>query len=147
MMRDKLGLFGKDQNDKKLIDDLLSWMEINNADYTNTFCNLMNVNIEDKNVYEDQKFINWVKIWEKRISINNNLKEKSLDLMRNTNPTVIPRNHKVEEALLSANNGDMKDVIKLLEILKNPYNSEINIKNYQMPAPVSGDRYQTFCGT
>jgi len=147
MMRDKLGLFGKDQNDKKLIDDLLSWMEINNVDYTNTFCNLMNVNIEDKNVYEDQKFINWVKIWEKRISINNNLKEKSLDLMRNTNPTVIPRNHKVEEALLSANNGDMKDVIKLLEILKNPYNSEINIKNYQMPAPVSGDRYQTFCGT
>ena len=147
MMRDKLGLFGKDHNDKKLIDDLLSWMEINNVDYTNTFCNLMNVNIEDKKVYEDQKFINWVKIWEKRISINNNLKEKSLDLMRNTNPTVIPRNHKVEEALLSANNGDMKDVINLLEILKNPYNSEINNKDYQKSAPASGKRYQTFCGT
>ena len=147
MMRDKLGLFGKDQNDKKLIDDLLSWMEINNADYTNTFCNLMNVNIEDKKVYEDQKFINWVKIWEKRILINNNLKERSLDLMRNTNPTVIPRNHKVEEALLSANNGDMKDVINLLEILKNPYNSEINNRDYQKSAPASGKRYQTFCGT
>ena len=147
MMRDKLGLFGKDQNDKKLINDLLSWMEINNADYTNTFCNLMNVNIEGKKIYEDQKFINWVKIWENRILINNNLKEKSLDLMRNTNPTVIPRNHKVEEALLSANNGDMKDVINLLEILKNPYNSEINIRDYQMPAPASSKRYQTFCGT
>ena len=147
MMRDKLGLFGKDQNDKKLIDDLLSWMEINNVDYTNTFCNLMNINIEDKKVYEDQKFINWVKIWEKRILINNNLKEKSLDLMRNTNPTVVPRNHKVEEALLSANNGDMKDVRKLLEILENPYNSEINMKDYQMPAPPNSKKYQTFCGT
>ena len=41
----------------------------------------------------------------------------------------------------------MKDVINLLEILKNPYNSKINIKDYQMPAPVSGERYQTFCGT
>ncbi len=26
-MRDKLGLFGKSKDDKKLIDDLLTWME------------------------------------------------------------------------------------------------------------------------
>ena len=42
MMRDKLGLFGKSKDDKKLIDDLLTWMEKNKADYTNTFCYLMN---------------------------------------------------------------------------------------------------------
>ena len=33
MMRDKLGLFGKSKDDKKLIDDLLTWMEKNKADY------------------------------------------------------------------------------------------------------------------
>ncbi len=27
MMRDKLGLFGEDKNDKKLIYDLFNWME------------------------------------------------------------------------------------------------------------------------
>ena len=145
MMRDKLGLFGKDQNDQKLINDLLSWMEINNADYTNTFCNLMNVNIEDKKVYEDQKFINWVKIWEKRVLMNNNLKEKSLDLMRNTNPTVIPRNHKVEEALNSANEDNFEVMNKLLNILNKPYSNQKNIENYQS---LSTDKeYQTFCGT
>ena len=145
MMRDKLGLFGKDQNDKKLIDDLLSWMEINNADYTNTFCNLMNVNIEGKKIYEDQKFINWVKIWENRILINNNLKEKSLDLMRNTNPTVIPRNHKVEEALNAANEDNFEVMNKLLNILNKPYSNQKNIENYQS---LSTDKeYQTFCGT
>ena len=145
MMRDKLGLFGKDQNDKKLIDDLLSWMETNNVDYTNTFCNLMNVNIEDKKVYEDQKFINWVKIWEKRVLMNNNLKEKSLDLMRNTNPTVIPRNHKVEEALNSANEDNFEVMNKLLNILNKPYSNQKNIENYQS---LSTDKeYQTFCGT
>lgn len=42
MMRDKLGLFGEDKNDKKLILDLLDWMKINKADFTNTFCFLMN---------------------------------------------------------------------------------------------------------
>ena len=145
MMRDKLGLFGKDQNDKKLVDDLLSWMKINNADYTNTFCNLMNVNIEDKKVYEDQKFINWVKIWEKRVLMNNNLKEKSLDLMRNTNPTVIPRNHKVEEALNAANEDNFEVMNKLLNILNKPYSNQKNIENYQS---LSTDKeYQTFCGT
>ena len=36
---------------RKLINDLLIWMEINNADYTNTFCNLMNVNIEGTKKY------------------------------------------------------------------------------------------------
>ena len=145
MMRDKLGLFGKDQNDQKLINDLLSWMEINNADYTNTFCNLMNVNIEDKKVYEDQKFINWVKIWEKRVLMNNNFKEKSLDLMRNTNPTVIPRNHKVEEALNAANEDNTEVINKLLNVLSKPYSNQKNIKNYQS---LSTDKeYQTFCGT
>ena len=29
MMRDKLGLFGEDKEDKKLINDLLNWMELN----------------------------------------------------------------------------------------------------------------------
>ena len=145
MMRDKLGLFGKDQNDQKLINDLLSWMEINNADYTNTFCNLMNVNIEDKKVYEDQKFINWVKIWEKRVLMNNNLKEKSLDLMRNTNPTVIPRNHKVEEALNAANEDNIEVMNRLLNVLSKPYSNQKNIENYQS---LSTDKeYQTFCGT
>ena len=145
MMRDKLGLFGKDQNDQKLINDLLSWMEINNADYTNTFCNLMNVNIEDKKVYEDQKFINWVKIWEKRVLMNNNLKEKSLDLMRNTNPTVIPRNHKVEEALNAANEDNIEVMNRFLNVLSKPYSNQKNIENYQS---LSTDKeYQTFCGT
>ena len=41
MMRDKLGLFGEDKDDLELINNLLNWMKSNQADYTNTFCNLM----------------------------------------------------------------------------------------------------------
>ena len=100
---------------------------------------------KDKKVYEDQKFINWVKIWEKRVLMNNNLKEKSLDLMRNTNPTVIPRNHKVEEALNAANEDNFEVMNKLLNILNKPYRNQKNIENYQS---LSADKeYQTFCGT
>ena len=42
MMRDKLGLFGEDPKDQILIMELLTWMHKNKADYTNTFCFLMN---------------------------------------------------------------------------------------------------------
>ena len=51
MMRDKLGLFGKDKNDLKLINDLLHWMVSNQADYTNTFCHLMNINSSNDSKY------------------------------------------------------------------------------------------------
>ena len=52
MMRDKLGLFGKDKNDLKLINDLLHWMESNQADYTNTFCHLMNIDSGNDSKYK-----------------------------------------------------------------------------------------------
>jgi uncharacterized protein YdiU (UPF0061 family) len=102
MMRDKLGFFGKDKSDKKIIEDLLNWMEENKADYTNTFCYLMNNDSINNIIYKDQKFLAWIKNWKNRILINNGSIEKSLKLMKNNNPIVIPRNHIVEEALLAA---------------------------------------------
>ena len=42
--------------------------------------------------------------------------------MKSVNPVVIPRNHKVEEVLDAANEGDFKPFHKLLAILKEPYN-------------------------
>ena len=145
MMRDKLGLFGKSKDDKKLIDDLLTWMEKNKADYTNTFCYLMNVKIGNNSLYDDKEFINWSKNWKNRISINGNSKEKSLELMKETNPIIIPRNHKVEEALKAANEDNLEVMNKLLSKFDNPYGEQKGIEDYQLPS--LDDNYQTFCGT
>jgi uncharacterized protein YdiU (UPF0061 family) len=145
MMRDKLGLFGKSKDDKKLIDDLLTWMEKNKADYTNTFCYLMNVKIGNNSLYDDKEFINWSKNWKNRISINDNSKEKSLELMKETNPIIIPRNHKVEEALKAANKDNLEVMNKLLSKFNNPYGEQKGIEDYQLPS--LDDNYQTFCGT
>ena len=145
MMRDKLGLFGKDKNDLKLINDLLHWMESNQADYTNTFCHLMNINSSNDSKYKDINFINWFKQWKNRVLINNGSIEKSINLMKKNNPTVIPRNHKVEEALEAANNNDLSLTNKLLSILNKPYDNQNDIENYQSPS--NNNKYQTFCGT
>ena len=145
MMRDKLGLFGKDKNDQKLINDLLHWMNSNQADYTNTFCHLMYVNSINDSKYKDKNFINWFQKWESRVLVNNGTTEKSIDLMKKNNPTVVPRNHKVEEALEAANNNDLSLTKKLLSILNNPYDNQNDIENYQSPS--NNNEYQTFCGT
>ena len=145
MIRDKLGLFGEEKNDKKLINDLFNWMEKNKADYTNTFCNLMDINSDE--IYKNNDFINWKNEWKKRSELNNSTKEKQIKLMKKNNPTVIPRNHKVEEALAEADKGSLDKMKKLLAILKNPYDNQNNIQEYQTPAPSNNVKYQTFCGT
>ena len=145
MMRDKLGLYGNDINDKKLINDLLNWMEKNKMDYTNTFCHLMNIKINDNKNYDDSNFTSWLNRWQKRVLINNKSKDKSIELMKTSNPVVIPRNHKVEEALSAANENNIEVMKNLLSIVSNPYENQKDIMNYQLPS--NNTEYQTFCGT
>jgi len=147
MMSKKLGLLGKDVNDEKLIMDLLTWMHKNKADYTNTFCFLMNQNHTENQIYKDQSFLDWKKKWQVRLKINNSSIEESLKFMRLSNPLVIPRNHKVEEALEASNNNDLNPLKKLLRILEKPYEFKEEIKEYQSLPPPSNKIYKTFCGT
>ena len=144
MMRNKLGLFGVHDKDKPLILDLLTWMHQKKADYTNTFCHLMNNDKKKNHLYEDKHFAIWKKRWQQRLSQNNNSLEKSLELMRKNNPLVIPRNHKVEEVLEAAEKGDLKPINKILEILDQPYSDNKDLSEYQNPS-LSSKKYETFC--
>ena len=147
MMRKKLGLKGEEIKDEGLIVELLSCMHKNKADYTNTFCFLMNEKILDDKIYNNQDFINWKKQWQERLKLHNNSKEKSLEIMRSVNPLVIPRNHIVEETLNAANKDDLNPMLNLLEVLENPYQKQKTKNKYQSPGPITDEKYQTFCGT
>ena len=131
MMRDKLGLFGAEDKDKILILDLLTWMHQKKLDYTNTFCHLMNSEIEKNENFKNHDFQNWKKRWQERLKTNNNSPKKYIKLMRSANPMVIPRNHKVEEVLIEANKNNTNPLNRLLEILNNPYSEQKNIKEFQ----------------
>jgi uncharacterized protein YdiU (UPF0061 family) len=147
MMRDKLGLYSEDKEDKNLIIELLNWMQKNKADYTNTFVFLMNETIEDSKDYNNTEFNLWKIKWMKRLTMFGNSHDKSMKLMHSTNPMIIPRNHKVEEALTLANNGDLTLFNKLLEILKNPYLVNKSDLKFMSSVPHNDKKYQTFCGT
>jgi uncharacterized protein YdiU (UPF0061 family) len=147
MMRDKLGLFGEDKDDKHLIFELLTWMENNKADFTNTFCNLMEIQSIKDPIYQNQEYLNWTAKWKKRLEKNNTGKEKYLELMRSVNPIFIPRNHKVEEALKDASENKLETLSQLLKVIKYPYKDNGMLKDYQQPMSNENGNYKTFCGT
>ena len=146
MMRHKLGLSILDEKDKFLILDLLTWMHQHKADYTNTFCYLMNEKIQNDKIYTNYHFKIWKKRWQERLKKEKNIQDKSIELMKKNNPIVIPRNHKIEEVLNAAQEDNLKPYLRLLEILKKPYSSREGLKDYQTLSN-SNEKYKTFCGT
>ena len=148
MMHKKLGLFGEENEDEALITNLLTWMQQNKADYTNTFIHLIKGDFSKKKLFQDKTFLNWYQRWQKRLKQNKKTMKLSLNLMRATNPLIIPRNHKVEEALDAAIIKDnLKPMYNLLEALKNPYEDRSEISSYKLLPKPSKHIYQTFCGT
>ena len=148
MMCKKIGLFDENIQDEHLINDLLSLMSKNKADYTNTFCSLMNEDFKKNKFFQSSNFINWYKRWKVRLKQNKKPSEMSLKLMRANNPLVIPRNYKVEESLDAAtHSANLKPLEELLAVLKNPYENKPEIIGYQLPPEPNSKKYQTFCGT
>jgi len=148
MMREKLGLLGEDKEDGVLISKLLDWMQKNKLDYTNTFCSLIEKNISKNKLFNNDVFLGWYYEWQMRLKKNSSNADISFKLMRKTNPAIIPRNHKIEEVLSSANeNNDFKPMHKFIEALKKPYEDRGEISDYKYPLPNNSGAYKTFCGT
>ena len=133
--------------DENIVNSLLLWMEKNNADYTNTFVDLMNEENLNQSIYKSNEFKNWFEIYMKRKLSKNFSKSKSIKLMQENNPVVIPRNHIVENVLSSADEGDLIPLYKFLKILENPYDNNLKISNYYKTNIKSEEQYITFCGT
>jgi uncharacterized protein YdiU (UPF0061 family) len=137
----KLGFARQEEGDLCLIQELMQWMEKNRADYTNTFRALSSEDASEGAfgalAFHDEAFRGWHSRWRAR--------NPDLALMRATNPVVIPRNHRVEEALAAAERGDYRVMERLLAVLKTPFEETPDKAEYQVPG--TNEEYQTFCGT
>ena len=147
-MRAKLGIFNEEQEDESLIEDLLSMMQKYHADYTNTFRALTFDKPEDTVLFGTTEFAQWHELWQARLGRQQEPKASSHQLMRSSNPAIIPRNHRVEEALEAAvKQGDYSVMERLLDVLSNPFAHSPEQADYStLPAP-STRPYRTFCGT
>jgi len=147
MMGSKLGLAETKKEDEKLITGLLDWMHANEADFTNTFRDLSQEEIPDGEIYATESFQVWHIRWQARLGEEAQDLKSSLALMQSVNPAVIPRNHKVEEALQAGEEGELKPFHDLLKSLEKPYQDGDHLAPYQSPPKPEEKVLQTFCGT
>ncbi|AEN90523.1 MULTISPECIES: protein adenylyltransferase SelO [Priestia] len=145
-MQAKLGLFNEEKEDEALFQELLTIMKTYKADYTNTFRALTFDKLGNSDLFESEEFAQWQELWQKRLGRQQQSKAESQELMKNNNPAVIPRNHRVEEALDAAQKGDYSVMETLLQVLSSPYESPGQSEYCVPPAP-SNQPYQTYCGT
>ena len=146
-MRKKLGLQTVEAGDVELIQSLLDWMEKSRADFTNTFRDLSSERPPVDDQYMQPEFGAWYSRWQERLSRDGRSGASVYAEMQSVNPAVIPRNHRVEEALSAAeDHDDLSMLHRLLTALAAPYNAQPDLEAYR-ELPPNDCNYRTFCGT
>ena len=72
---------------------------------------------------------------------------KHLADMRAANPILIPRNHRVEQAIRSAYAGDFAQFHRLVDALAAPYADQVEYADLETPPRPEEIVHETFCGT
>ncbi|MEC8902098.1 MAG: hypothetical protein VYB92_09735, partial [Pseudomonadota bacterium] len=70
-----------------------------------------------------------------------------LEAMRRANPVVIPRNHRIQEVIDAAVEGDFAPFHTLLAAVTQPFDESEEARRLAAPATESEQVLRTFCGT
>jgi serine/tyrosine/threonine adenylyltransferase len=150
-LRSKLGLLSEEKGDYDLAREFLDWMKDAEADFTSSFAALTKRTetgrMEGPISFGGAPLRSWLEKWDARLERQQKSKAEIVGLMRPANPVVIPRNHRVEEALAAANRGDFAVMSRLLEALSDPFAETPQNEPYRDAPPPGGVPYRTFCGT
>lgn len=136
----KIGLAQARAEDEPLIQDLLGLMQQGGADFTNTFRALADGDARDQFTDRDA-FDAWSIRHQRRIQGEPDPQA----LMCQANPTVIPRNHRIEAMIAAAVAGDMVPFERLMTALATPF--EITDPDLHRPPTKNEIVPATFCGT
>lgn len=141
----KIGVENIQQQDFQLVIDLLALLEKYECDFTKTFRSLATNTFKEEVCFKHDDVQAWYKRWEDIIQQDETY--DAFTLMQSVNPSVIPRNHLVEEALSDATLAqDYTKLQQLLEALSHPFD-DYHDAQYLSSAPPTDRVYQTYCGT
>ncbi|MCV6824624.1 MULTISPECIES: protein adenylyltransferase SelO [Halocynthiibacter] len=137
----KLGIADAKQSDRDLIYGFLNVLAKNRLDFTNSFRDLA-VHGRITEAKDTEELDAWYSTWKSRLDGESNPQE----IMRGANPAVIPRNHRIEAAIVSAVGGDLAPFAALHTALSSPYETPEDRTLVQPPKPEEVVQ-ATFCGT
>jgi uncharacterized protein YdiU (UPF0061 family) len=154
-VRRKLGLRTAEDGDIALIQTFLEMMHASGADFTLTFRRLCEAALDQnghaavRSLFNSpQAYDQWAAAWHRRLEREPGEPSERAALMREVNPAIIPRNHRVEQALAAAvEHGDFAPFETLLQVLSQPYEDRPEAVPYAAPPEPSERVFQTFCGT
>jgi uncharacterized protein YdiU (UPF0061 family) len=150
-LRAKLGLLSEEEGDYDLAKEFLDWMKTAGADFTSSFAALTKAaesgKLNGPLSFGGAPLRAWHDKWTARLQRQRKDRNEVLAVMRRANPVVIPRNHRVEEALAAATAGDLAVMDRLLDALANPFEETPENEPYRDAPPPGGQPYRTFCGT
>ena len=151
IMGNKLGILDldhEDEYDTELLSDFLGFMYKYQADYTRTFRDFYLTNYHTLPMFEDSEFINWFEKYQARKKAQNAKKDDINIVMNGANPSFIPRNHLVQNALDLAVEGHYGEVKQLLKAVSKPYNDKLGDKYNGAPGEDDiNPNFKTYCGT
>ena len=151
-MHAKLGLTVAGGISAALIKDLLTLLREQAVDYTSSFRALAALLRGDAApaaaLFPDPSpFDAWADRWRGQLALESSDAHEIASAMDKVNPVYIPRNLRVEEALVAATAGDLDPFQRLLAVLAQPFDERPGLDSYAAPAPAGSSPYRTFCGT
>ena len=155
---DKLGITAASDDDAALVADWLALLAAERADFTLSFRALTRAARDDARDAEvkallsatgalDAGYDAWASRWRARIALEPGGAEASAARMARANPVYIPRNHRIEQAIAAATEGDLGPFEALVDVLERPFDEQPGRERYA-DAPLPEERVTaTFCGT
>ena len=136
----KIGITTPREGDLNLIQRLLTLMQTDGADFTNTFRALGEGTARDQ-FTDREAFDAWSRDHADRIEAEPDPEA----LMNRVNPAIIPRNHRMEQMIEAAVAGDMAPFERLMKALAKPFEAS----DPDLARPPREDEIvpATFCGT
>jgi uncharacterized protein YdiU (UPF0061 family) len=145
--RAKLGLATEEPEDGPLFAALLQRMHEMRADFTTTFAGLAGLVADPTGTGAGPAAGEWLVAWRARLAREPVPVDAIVARLHRTNPVVIPRNRRVEEALAAAEEGDMTPFERLLAAVRDPFADTPANEPYRAGPPPGCGPYRTFCGT
>jgi serine/tyrosine/threonine adenylyltransferase len=135
---------GVPEADDTLIDAFLDMLTAQEADFTLAFRKLGAAARGDDtplsvHLKADPRLAGWLSAWRARLDAD------AAPEMDRMNPLYVPRNHKVEEALAAAHDGDLALFERMLAVAADPFTRREGCEDLEEPG--TPEKYRTFCGT
>lgn len=146
VFRAKLGLETEEDGDSDLAQGLLTVMADEQADFTNTFRALGTDAARDE-FTNRTAFDAWEQTWQDRLAREGATPTDRLDAMQSVNPAIIPRTHRIEQAIEAAVAGDLTLFERLNKALATPFADPGEFADLTRPPTETEVVPQTFCGT